>query len=112
MKTNTWDKVPRASIAPGVDLRLINGDKCMLTYVIMQSSAVVSDHSHPHEQVGTCILGEGIMTSGGKKFKTAPGICWVIPGGEIHSWVNTSKSETILIEAFSPPREDYIAKAK
>ncbi len=70
------------------------------------------DHKHPHEQVGTCIKGEGVMTSGSKKLKTVTGVCWVIPGGEAHSWVSTSKGESILLEAFSPPREDYIAKAK
>ncbi len=112
MKNSTWDKVPRAEIVPGADLRLISGEKCMLTYVIMQPGTVVPDHKHHHEQVGTCILGEGVMTVGDKKFKTVPGSCWLIPGGESHSWVNTSKGETILIEAFSPPREDYIAKAK
>jgi mannose-6-phosphate isomerase-like protein (cupin superfamily) len=52
------------------------------------------------------------MTTDGKQFKTIPGACWLIHGGSSHSWVNTSKGETILIEAFSPPREDYIAKAK
>ena len=112
MKNSTWDNVPRATIAPGVDLRLINGDNCMLTYVIMQPGAVVPDHKHPHEQVGTCIKGEGVMVCGGKQFKTIPGACWLILGGESHSWRNTSEGETILLEAFSPPREDYIAKAK
>jgi quercetin dioxygenase-like cupin family protein len=113
MKTNSWEKAPRMTPAPGVEIRIIgSGEKTMLTYIIAQPSAVVPDHKHPHEQIGTCIKGEGVLTSGGKKFKTITGASWQIPGGESHDWVNTSKGETILIETFAPPREDYLAKAK
>jgi quercetin dioxygenase-like cupin family protein len=113
MNTSSWEKAPRMTPAPGVEIRIIgSGDKAMLTYIIAQPGAVVPDHKHPHEQIGTCIKGEGVLTSGGKKFKTVVGASWQIPGGESHDWVNTSKGETILIETFSPPREDYLSKAK
>jgi quercetin dioxygenase-like cupin family protein len=113
MKTNSWEKAPRMSPAEGVDIRIIgSGEKVMLTYIVAQPGAVVPDHKHPHEQIGTCIKGEGVLTSGGKKFKTVAGASWYIPSNEPHDWVNTSKGETILIETFAPPRDDYLSKAK
>ncbi len=113
MKTNSVERAPRMSPAKGVEIIILgSSDKVMLTHIIAQPGAVVPDHKHPHDQIGTCIKGEGLLTSGGKKFKTVPGASWYIPGGESHDWVNTSKGETILVETFAPPREDYLAKAK
>jgi quercetin dioxygenase-like cupin family protein len=113
MKTNSVDKAPRLSPAKGVEIIILgHSEKVMLAHIIAQKGAIISDHSHPHDQIGTCIGGEGQLISGGKKFKTVPGASWVIPGGEMHNWVNTAQGETILIETFSPPREDYLAKAK
>ena len=113
VKTNSIDKAPRVSPAKGVEIIILgHSDKVMLVHIIAQQGSVIADHSHPHDQIGTCIRGEGELVSGGKKFKTVPGASWSIPGGETHSWINTAKSETILIETFSPPREDYLSKAK
>jgi quercetin dioxygenase-like cupin family protein len=113
MKTNSVDKAPRMSPAKGVEIIILgSSEKVMLTYIIAQPGAVVPEHKHPHDQIGTCVQGEGVLTSGGKKFKTIPGASWCIPGGESHDWVNTSKEKTILIETFAPPREDYLSKAK
>jgi quercetin dioxygenase-like cupin family protein len=113
MNTSSWEKAPRLTPAPGVEIRILgSGEKVMLVYIIAQPGAVVPDHKHPHEQIGTCIKGEGLLTSAGKKFKTVAGASWQIPGGESHDWVNTGMSEAILIETFGPPREDYASKAK
>ena len=101
------------SPAKGVEIIILgHSDRVMLTHIIAQPGAIVPDHIHPHDQIGTCIQGEGILTSGGKTFKTVPGSSWNIPGGESHDWRNISKGVTILIETFAPPREDYLAKAK
>jgi quercetin dioxygenase-like cupin family protein len=113
MKTNSLDKAPRMNPAKGVEIRILgNTDKVMLTHVVFQSGAVHAEHSHPQDQIGTCLQGEGELISGGKKLKTVPGVSWCIQGGEPHSWKSTAKGETIMVETFSPPREDYISKAK
>ena len=113
MKTNSVEKAPRMTPAKGIEIIILgSSDRVMLTHIVAQPGAVVLDHKHPHDQIGTCIKGEGVLTSGGKKLKTVPGASWYIPGGESHYWVNTSKNETLLIETFAPPREDYLAKAK
>jgi len=113
MKTNSVEKAPRMNPAKGVEIILLgNTDKVMLTHIICQPGAVIAEHSHPHDQIGTCIQGEGELISGDKKLKTVPGASWCIQGGEPHSWKNTNKGETILVETFSPPREDYLSKAK
>ena len=113
MKTSNLEKAPKMSPAQGVEIKIIgSGDKCMLTYITAQPGAIVPEHNHHHEQIGTCIKGEGILTSGGKTYKTTVGTSWTIPSGEVHDWKCTSKTEAVLIETFSPPREDYLSKAK
>jgi len=56
MKTNSIDKAPRMSPAKGVEIIILgSSEKVMLTHIIAQPGAVVSDHKHPHDQIGTCI---------------------------------------------------------
>ena len=113
MKTNSVEKAPRMSPAKGIEIIILGySDKVMLTHIIAKPDSVVPSHSHPHDQIGTCIKGEGILVSGGKTYKTIPGASWYIPGGEVHEWKNTAQGETVLIETFAPPREDYLLKAK
>jgi quercetin dioxygenase-like cupin family protein len=113
MKTTTYQKAPKVSPVPGVEITIIgNTDRVMLTYITAQPGAVIPSHAHPHDQVGTCVQGEGELVSGNGKHKTIPGTAWTIPGGEAHDWKNTGTGVAILIETFCPPREDYLAKAK
>ena len=113
MKTITIQNVSRMSPAPGIEIIILgNTEKSMLVYITAQPGAVVPSHSHPHDQIGTCVQGGGELLSGGKKHKTLPSTAWTIPGDEVHEWKNTSDGVTILIECFAPPREDYLAKAK
>ena len=113
MNTSTNLTAPKMSPADGIEITILgHTDKVMLTYITAQPGSIVPSHSHTHDQVGTCIVGEGELISGAKKHKTFPGTAWTIPGTEIHEWKNTGKGVAILIECFSPPREDYLAKAK
>ena len=112
MKTNSLEKALRLSPTKGIEIIILGySDRVMLTHIIAKPGSIIPIHSHIHDQIGTCVQGEGELISGSQKFKTVPGVSWNILSGELHEWRNTSKGETILIEAFAPPREDYLAKA-
>ena len=113
MKNSSVGKAPRLSPVEGVEIVILGTtDKLTICYITAQPGAVIADHSHPNDQIGTCIKGAGELVSGGKVFNTLPGTSWTIPGGEVHKWKSTSDVPTILVEGFSPPREDYVSKAK
>jgi len=106
-------KAPRLTPGGGVEIVILGTtEKLTICYITAQPGAVIADHSHPNDQIGTCIKGAGELVSGGKVFNTLPGTSWTIPGGEVHKWKSTSDVPTILVEGFSPPREDYVSKAK
>ena len=113
MKSTFIDSAPRFELVDGADMALIgDGKKITLIRIFMQPEAVVPDHSHPNEQVGTCMEGKGILTSGGKELNVFPGVTWVIPGEEIHKFEAKGTEPVVIYEAWSPPREDYRKLAK
>ena len=77
----------------------------------IDADSVLPLHSHPNEQIGTCLEGAGRMTSNGKTFEIHTGDTWTIPSGEEHMF-KAGDTPVKIIEVWSPPREDYRALAK
>jgi quercetin dioxygenase-like cupin family protein len=113
MKYLNNEKAPKFESIEGVKMYLI-GDGENLTFIKMfiKPGSVFPNHSHPNEQVGTCIEGEAVLTSGDVPIDIHPGITWTIPPGEKHSLVTVGDTDIVIYEAWSPPREDYRALAK
>jgi len=113
MEDTTWEKAPRLELVPGVSISIIgNGHNASLCYIVIQPGAVVDWHSHPHEQMGTLLSGKGELSSGGRTVKAIPGAAWRVPPNEEHRFETTGKESAVIIEAFSPPRVDYVIAAK
>lgn len=113
MKTSNLGDAPVIHPVKGVDMALIGiGDRMTLTRMTIQPGSLFPEHSHPNEQIGTCIEGEGELRSGGKILKVRAGESWVIPENERHSFLSQGEKPVIIIEAWSPPREDYMAMAR
>jgi quercetin dioxygenase-like cupin family protein len=110
MKTTRIEAAPRLRPLEGVDMAIIgSGEKVTFIRITAQPGASFPEHSHPNEQIGICMQGGGILVSGGDKINVTPGATWTIPSNEIHSFVTTVDEPTILYEAWSPPREDYLS---
>ena len=88
-----------------------DGERMTLVRIIAKPGAVFPDHSHEHEQIGTCLEGGGVLSSGGKDLEMKSGDSWVVPPNEVHKFV-TGGVTTIIYESWSPPREDYRKLAK
>lgn len=112
MKSINIRNAPKLSPVKGLVMDILgSGEKLTLIHMIFQPGVVVPMHSHPNEQIGTCIKGEGTLVSGGKTVRAYPGASWTIPAGEPHEFTAGAKPVTI-IEAWSPPREDYVAMSR
>jgi len=113
MKHLKLGEAPRLEPVKGAHMALIgDGERMTMIRMEIQPGAIVPDHAHPNEQIGTCVEGTGTLTSGGEPIKVEPGVTWAIPADEPHRFEADKNSMVVLIEAWSPPREDYKAMAR
>jgi quercetin dioxygenase-like cupin family protein len=92
---------------PGVNFRtLAHGERTHLTEFRLAKGSVIPKHDHLHEQTGYLVSGRMSFTIGGEVFDTRPGDGWNIPSGLSHG-VDVLE-DCVVIEVFSPVREDYL----
>lgn len=89
---------------------LVYGDRTSLHKFRLDRDTLIPMHSHPHEQTGYLISGRMNFILKDKTILLESGDSWSIPGGEEHG--AEVIENCILIEIFSPAREEYIRKIK
>jgi quercetin dioxygenase-like cupin family protein len=93
---------------PKVHRRILaNSQAATLILFRLDSGAVIAEHSHPHAQHGICLEGGGEFTVGGKIWKIGKGDSWYFPPGVPHEYRNTTDVQSLIIEVFTPRREEY-----
>ena len=85
---------------------LTYGAKTSLSEFSLEKGSVIPRHKHPHEQTGYVISGRMLFTIGDERFEAEHGDSWNIPGNVEHN-VEVLE-DTVVIEVFSPVREDYL----
>ena len=93
-------------LASGTVQRLVWGERIMLAHTTFEPNCNGPTHSHPEEQTGMVLDGEIKFTIGNDTRLCKKGDAFAIPGNVEHSVTNGDKL-TIVVQAFSPPREDY-----
>ena len=94
------------TVAPGIRRRIqMDGKEIMLVEVHFEANTSAARHSHPHEQI-TYVL------KGRMKFTRDQEVIGVKAGESIHIPSNVpheaeSLEESLLLDVFSPPREDF-----
>ncbi len=98
---------PWIDIAPGVHRRTIAAGKQMhQIYVRLDAGSTVPTHAHVHEQIAFCVSGNLKLTVNGVLHDLRPGQCAMIPSNVPHD--ACVEVDTIVIDTFSPPREDML----
>ena len=103
---NDPDQGIKRELAPGLDARIFVGDQVMISLVTFEPNAEGRSHSHPEEQWGVLLDGDGVRIQGAKEFPVRAGDFWRTPGGVPHSFKAADEGARIL-DIFSPPREEY-----
>jgi quercetin dioxygenase-like cupin family protein len=85
---------------------LVFGEKTLLTEFKMEKGAHLPRHSHPHEQTGYMVRGRMRFTIGDETFEVEAGDSWNVPGIVAHG--AEILEDTLIIEVFSPVRDDYL----
>jgi quercetin dioxygenase-like cupin family protein len=82
--------------------------KMMLCEFFIERERIVPQHQHPHDQVGYVVFGKLELTVAGETRVCLPGDTYQIAGGIEHGAV--ALVDTLVIEVFAPPREEYLPK--
>lgn len=99
-------EVEVVEMVPGVWRRTLSyGQRLMVVQTTLEEGAVVPVHSHPHEQITYVIEGRISMEVQGQTYMLGPGDSLLLPGDVQHG--ATVTEWTVVIDTFSPPREDY-----
>jgi len=92
--------------APGVVVHILtDGDAITLVTVDMEPGSTVPSHTHVNEQTGTLLSGRLQFDIGDETIDLQPGDAWMIPPNVRHE--ARAIDRCAIIEAFSPPREDW-----
>ena len=106
-----WEEMPREKVSAMLDRRLITGDRMMLAHVYLKQGCVVPKHTHENEQF-TYILEGALRFWIGDDEKEEV----VVRAGEVlHIPSNLphkaeALEDTLDVDVFSPPREDWLNK--
>ncbi len=87
---------------------LVYGERTLMAEFLLSKNSALPMHSHPYEQTGYLVKGHILLKVGDAQQDTYPGDLWCIPPDVIHG--DEIIEDSIAIEIFSPPREDYIPK--
>ncbi|MFQ5693264.1 MAG: cupin domain-containing protein [Nitrospinota bacterium] len=97
--------VPR-KLAEGVMARVFFGERVMFSIVTIEPHTDAPVHSHPNEQWGYLLEGEWERYQDGQRVLCRQGDFWHTPAGAEHGG-RTGASRAVILDVFSPPREDY-----
>ena len=101
-----WAEVEPVEALPGLDRRTLGcSERLLIAEFRARPGVEVPRHSHPHDQVGYVVSGEVELSIADEKERCAPGDSYSIPGGIEHG--ARFLTECVVIDCFSPPREDY-----
>jgi len=106
-----WEEMPKEVLSDTLARRLITGERIMLTHVYLKKGSIVPRHSHENEQI-TYILEGGLRFWIGEDESQ---VIDVMAGEVLHipSLVQhkaEALEETLDVDVFSPPREDWLNK--
>jgi quercetin dioxygenase-like cupin family protein len=97
------------SMREGIRRRTIAaGERMMQMLVVLDRGAHLPEHQHPHEQLTHVLRGRLRFLIAGEARELGPGESVCLPGGTPHG--ADALEETLVIDTFSPPREDLLAE--
>jgi len=99
-------EVPAFVPLPGFQMQAIVGGDMMGNWVRIEPNTEMPRHQHPQEQFGVMLEGHLELTIGDETRLLGPGTAYTIPGGVPHH-ARTHDDGCLVLDIFSPPRDDY-----
>jgi quercetin dioxygenase-like cupin family protein len=106
-----WDKVPVEKLEEGIERQMIVGEKLMVCRLRFAPRIVTPAHEHPHEQITMVERGRVLFVIGAEERIAEAGDVLHFPPNSWHG-ATMLDEEVILIDIFSPVREDFLAPSQ
>jgi quercetin dioxygenase-like cupin family protein len=103
-----WDRITPEHPAEGIERRMVVGERLMICRLQIAPHVVTAVHSHPHEQMTIVERGRVRFTIEGQEHIAVPGDVLQFPSNIRHG-ATMLEEEVVLIDIFSPIREDFLA---
>ena len=104
-----WSKIPVEQVAEGIRRQMVVGENVMVCRFTFDPFVVTDVHTHPHEQITLVVKGKAKFTIDGLAVIAAPGDVLHFPPHNSHG-ATMLDEEVVLIDIFSPIREDFLDK--
>ena len=102
-----WDQVPTTQTAPGIKRQMVVGQNVMMVRFTFDAFTVTDEHTHPHEQMTLVIKGRVKFIIDGEERIVSAGDVLHFPPHHRHG-ATMLDEEVVLIDIFSPIREDFL----
>jgi len=110
MQAYTWHTIPLERLDDNIARRMIVGQNEMLVRWEFKKGALAARHTHPHEQVVMMVSGRLRLAVGDDETIMGPHDMVLIPPHVSHE--AEALEDTVVIDIFSPPREDFLCGAR
>jgi quercetin dioxygenase-like cupin family protein len=104
-----WKTIPVERIADGIERQMIWGERLMVCRLTLRPRVVTAIHSHPHEQITIVERGRVVFTIDGQPRTATAGDILHFPA-EVKHGATMLDEEVVLIDIFSPIREDFLPR--
>lgn len=112
LQHHRWTDLPEEALKGGITRRLIAAERMMIAQIFLKQGDDVPRHSHHNEQITYVLTGRLrilLGEHGEREVIVNAGEVLVIPPNLPHSAV--ALEDTLDVDAFSPPREDWLNKS-
>lgn len=104
-----WEKIPVEQSAEGIQRQMVVGQNVMICRFRFAPFVVTAEHAHPHEQMTLVAQGKVKFIISGEERIVAAGDVLHFPP-HIRHGATMLDEEVILIDIFSPIREDFLKR--
>ena len=104
-----WNAVPAETLAQGIERRMVVGSRLMACRLHFAPRVVTPVHRHPHEQMTLVEQGRVRFFIEGEERIAGPGEVLHFPSNIEHG-ATMLEEEVVLVDIFTPIREDFLAR--
>ncbi|MEM3066047.1 MAG: cupin domain-containing protein [Nitrososphaerota archaeon] len=101
-----WADIPEDKLRPDLSRKVIHGENMTVSMFFFKKGAKVELHKHVNEQISYVLSGAvRFFTADGKEYVVSQGTVMYFPSNVEHGAL--ALEDSVAIEMFSPPREDW-----
>lgn len=104
-----WSKIPVERVNDGIERQMVVGQNVMICRFRFAPFVITPEHTHPHEQMTLVMQGKVKFFISGEERIVSAGDVLHFPPNNRHG-ATMLEEEVILIDIFSPIREDFLTK--